>query len=209
MPATGRSTRVDLSVRIFFNYACYILRSSLLCTWNYYICSRRIIPSRGEVACKVEGLDLEARISASAHSAGTPWGHYATPAPRFCFHCLRLVLSLEMSCVPLTLFCNSFSIPFFCQFSQWRYWFTLATLSRLLTRLLNVRQIPLCMCAEKQNRVNIEMSDTVKYGSFLNFRTSSAFLLSVPISAFRRWNGQARQTARRADPADLLIFFSL
>lgn len=25
MPATGRSTRVDLSIRIFFNYACYIL----------------------------------------------------------------------------------------------------------------------------------------------------------------------------------------
>lgn len=41
------------------------------------------------------------------------------------------------------------------------------------------------MCAEKQNRVNIEMSDTVKYGSFLNFVLPLPFLLSIPISAFR------------------------
>jgi hypothetical protein len=138
-----------------FNYACYILCSSPLCAWIFHICSRRIIPSREDVACKDEGLELEARIPASARSAGTPWGHYATcphtnPRPRFLFLLLLTshFVSLEMSCVPVTLFCNSFLIPFFCQFSLWSYWFTLATLSRLLTRLLNVRQMPLCVCRE-------------------------------------------------------------
>jgi hypothetical protein len=49
IPATGRSTRVALSIRILFTYACYILRSSLLCAWDYHICNRRSIPSCGEV----------------------------------------------------------------------------------------------------------------------------------------------------------------
>jgi hypothetical protein len=212
MPATTRSTRVDLSIRILFNYACYILRSSLLYTWNYNIFSRRITHSREEVACKVEGLELGARISAFARSAGTPRGHYATcprtnPRPTFLFLLLLTshFVSRNVLCSPKPLLQFLLDIFLLPVLSLWSYWFTLATLSRLLTRLLNVRQMSLGMCTEKQNRVNIQRCDTVKYGSYLKFPTSpsASFYLHLCLQTPVAMDMLMQTTRRSCKPTHL------